>query len=235
MIESTDWPVGTLMNRLPRQARTKLIALLSRPKRFESGETLLRQGEDGKFVYLLRAVQEGRHACVKVVARLDNGGETLLGIRLDGDLVGEMSVLRDVPRNATVTACADTFAYLITRDRFLAYLEENPKAWSPLYEMLADRLEWSNQRRQEFGSFPVAVRLARVLLNLVDRHGTPHPIGRELGVQLSQAELGLLIGAGEDAVSQAMRQLREAGLVAPKYRSAVVTDHAALAAFASAA
>ena len=234
MIEHARWPNGTLMHRLPERARAELLAILAPAREFKTGDVLIRQGDEGLFVYLLRAKRVGRPACVKVTAQLDNGSETLLAVRVDGDLVGEMSVLRDVPRNATVTACADTLAYAITKDAFRAYLTRCPEVWTHLYGVLAGRLEWSNLRRQEFGSFPVTVRLARVLLDLASRHGLDHPDGVDLGVRLSQMELGLLIGAREDAVSQAMRQLREAGLAAPRYRSVVITDHAALVSFASA-
>ncbi|WP_117212103.1 Crp/Fnr family transcriptional regulator [Allorhizocola rhizosphaerae] len=234
MNENARWPIGTLMHRLPPRARNELLAILTPAREFKTGEILIRQGDEGLFVYLLRAKREGRPACVKVTAQLDNGSETLLAVRIHGDLVGEMSVLRGVPRNATVTACADTLAYAITKDTFRAYLTRCPEAWAYLYDALAGRLEWSNLRRQEFGSFPVPVRLARVMLDLANRHGIAHPDGLDLGVRLSQMELGLLIGAREDAVSQAMRQLREAGLAAPRYRSVVITDRVALASFASA-
>jgi CRP-like cAMP-binding protein len=89
---------------------------------------------------------------------------------------------------------------------------------------IADQLQWANQRRLEFAGYAVPVRLARVMVELVDRHGFRTDQGHELGIELSQTELGRLIGAGEDAVGQAMRQLRRSGLVTPHYRKVTIND-----------
>ncbi|MBF9129467.1 Crp/Fnr family transcriptional regulator [Plantactinospora sp. S1510] len=221
------------MQRLSKRSRGELIGLLAPARTLKIGEILLRQGDGGQVVYLLRSPGPERSACVKITARLENGSHTLLAIRIGGDLVGEMAVLRDVPRNATVTACARTLAHAVPNDTFKAFLHRCPDVWPHLYEMATGQLDWANLRRQEFTGYPIAVRLARVMLDLADRHGSPGPGGIHLGVRLSQAELGLLVGAREDAVSQALGQLRQAGLVSPRYRAVLVTDLSGLRHFAS--
>ena len=98
--------------------------------------------------------------------------------------------------------------------------------------MIADRLDWANRRRLDFASYDVPVRLARVMVELVDRHGYRSPDGYELGVWISQAELGKLISAKEDAVRKAMRRLKDEELVVARYRRVVITDLAGIRAFA---
>ena len=90
---------------------------------------------------------------------------------------------------------------------------------------LADILRRS---RLSFAGHNVRVQLARVIIELVDRHGYPDAGGYALGVSLSQAELGRLIGAGQDATAVAVRQLRQAGMVKTRYRGLLVSDLRAL-------
>src|SRR5438270_3631071 len=99
------WPMGTFMARLTDKARKDLL-MLKRPQRFLPETVLLTQGESSQQVYLLRSATLGTSACVKVSARLANGTEALLGIRVSGDVVGELAGLRGSSRNATVTTCS---------------------------------------------------------------------------------------------------------------------------------
>jgi Cyclic nucleotide-binding domain len=82
---------------LPREAWQELLAS-GAVRRFEKGEILMRQGEPGRYVFILVA---GR---VKV-ARVDaDGNELLLAVRGVADIVGELAVLGGEMRSATVTA-----------------------------------------------------------------------------------------------------------------------------------
>lgn len=196
------------------------------------GEVLLTQGDASDHVCVLGAADPGRSSCVKVTATLENGSESLLGIRVSGDIVGELAGLLTGRRTATVTTCGPVVVHRIGRDVFKAFLMRRPDAWEAMGRMIASRLDWANRRRLDFGGYDVPIRLARVLVDLVERHGYPVEAGERLGVELSQAELGRLIGAKEDAVGQAMRTLKRTGLVISGYRLVTVVDVARLRTFA---
>jgi CRP/FNR family transcriptional regulator, cyclic AMP receptor protein len=220
---SERWPVGTLLARLGGDARRDLLAIAP-PKRHPPDTVLLHQGENTSHVYVLRSPRRQASACVKVIARLANGTEGLLGIRVSGDVVGELAVIRHSARTATVVTCTPVITHAITHRDFLDFLRRHDEAWPALAGMIAERLEWANQRRLDFVGFPVPVRLARTLAELTDQHGYAVPGGIKLGVALSQEEFGKLIGARKDAVGKAVAQLKEAGLIVNQYRGIVVTD-----------
>ena len=181
-------------------------------------------------VYLLRPGQARcSSACVKVTACLENGQEALLRIGVSGDVVGEQAVLAKRARSATVVACSPLAAHPIPGPQFLEFLGRRPAAWHALTLMITERLDWSDCRRLSFAGHDVKAHLARVVLELADRHGYPDADGYALGVSLSQAEvLGRLIGAGQDATAIAVRQLRQAGRVKTRYRGLLVSDLPAL-------
>ncbi|MFF5204934.1 Crp/Fnr family transcriptional regulator [Streptosporangium sp. NPDC000396] len=212
------------MSTLDESMRGEFLSL-GEPQSYPPGAILIQQGDLRRdHVLLLRSTRSSLPACAKVTAILDNGVEALLGVRVSGDLVGEMAALRGVGRSATVTTCTPTLAFRISTTAFFTYLDKHPQLWSALASMIAERLEWANQRRLDFAAFDVPVRLARVLSDLASRHGFEVKDGTDLGVRLSQLELGRLIGAKEAAVGKAVRLLREAGLLLVNYRQVIIKD-----------
>jgi CRP/FNR family transcriptional regulator, cyclic AMP receptor protein len=225
------WPAGTLMARLDQQTRDELLHLA--PGRFHpSGTVLMTQGAPGSHAYLLRPASGGRAACVKVTSHLENGTTTLLGIRVSGDIVGELAVLSARPRVATVTTCSPLIAHAIPADTFMAFLEPRPEAWKAVSLMIANMLEWANRRRIDYAGHDVTVHIARVILDIVHLYGYRASEGSELGVSLSQPELGSLVGASKEAAAKAVRSLRERGLIETRYRRIIVRDVAGLRAVA---
>lgn len=225
------WPAGTLLARLGEPARKELLNMAPL-REYDSGEALINQGDGTNHIFVLRSLRPSASACVKVTARLDNGAECLLGIRVSGDAVGELALIRNTRRSATVTTCSPIRAHTIRRDDFIAFLGRHEEAWPALTGMIADRLDWANERRLEFVGYPVPVRLARVLVALEDRHGFPVPNGHDVGVLLSQEEMGRLIGAGRDAIGKAVRLLKAENLIDASYRTTVIRDRAALCSYA---
>ncbi|CAM3614185.1 Crp/Fnr family transcriptional regulator [Kibdelosporangium persicum] len=213
---------------LSTQHREELLSLAP-SMRYPANAVLLRQGESSTNVYLLRGSPNGHLACVKVTASLRDGTEALLGIRVVGDIVGELATLRETHRSATVTTCMPIVVHAIPKNSFQAFLDRHNSAWQAISRMVADRLDWANRRRLDFAAYDVPVRLARVLIELRERL---HQDGRELGVDLSQTELGRLIGAKTDAVGMAIRKLGALGLIRWSYRKVTILNLDALLEFA---
>ena len=226
-VERGKWPARTLMSRLDPQVADELLRLAA-GKRHEPGSVLIRQGGGGTHVYLLESAARGTSACVKITAAAENGTESLLGIRAAGDIVGELGVLGRGPRVATVTACSSLIGHPIPADVFLAFLSRRPQAWHAVSLMIADRLHWANHRRIDFAEHDVTVHIARVIIEILDLYGHASANTGELGVSLSQPELGSLVSASKEAAAKAMRQLRETGLIETRYRRIIIRDVAGL-------
>ncbi|WP_150241574.1 Crp/Fnr family transcriptional regulator [Nocardiopsis quinghaiensis] len=217
------WPARTFMDRVEADTATRLLGLAP-PRRVPAGEVLIGQGRIGAAVLLLCPAEDGESACVKVTSDLRNGIEVMLGIRVHGDVVGEMGMFRGSGASATVTACTPMAVRAYTHTVFRDFLVRHPDAWDAVGAVMGDRLASSDRHRAEFMAYEVDARLARVLVELAGRHGTAVPEGVELGVRLSQTDLGKLIGARTDAVGNAMRRFRQEGLLLSRYRRVVIVE-----------
>nr|MDT0663209.1 Crp/Fnr family transcriptional regulator [Micromonospora sp. DSM 115978] len=211
------WPYGTLLSRLDPDARQALLGLGVR-RRVPAGEILIHEGMPGGHLVLIR------QGLTKVTARMPDGRTALLAIRVGGDLIGEMSALNRAPRSATVTTCRAADIRKIQPDDFTRFLKEFPDAALEIIAMLADRLRWSNNRRIDFTSYSVGVRIARVIADLARTHGRRTRDGLVIDVHLTQPDLATICGAAETTTQKALRDLRTDGLVDTDYRRITVRD-----------
>ncbi|NCC21098.1 MAG: EAL domain-containing protein [Alphaproteobacteria bacterium] len=87
--------------------------LNSQDKRdFKAGDIIMRQGEKGECAYI---IEEGR---VEIFIESDNGTIHRVGTRGPGAIIGEMAIIDDAPRTATIKAVEDCRMLEISRDDF---------------------------------------------------------------------------------------------------------------------
>ncbi|MDE3214905.1 MAG: ATP-binding cassette domain-containing protein [Gemmatimonadota bacterium] len=106
-------------------------------RRAAAGEVVVRQGDPGdRFYLIVRGV-------VTVTREQPTGQPVELGRLADGDEFGELALLRDAPRNATVTARTDCLFLTLSRADFLALLEQAPDARAHVEAVARARLAGS--------------------------------------------------------------------------------------------
>lgn len=214
------WAPGSFLTLLTVAERDELLGL-GTTRRVPGGRHLLVEGRQDTQVEVLR---QGH---VKITTTV-GGMSRLLAIRLPGDLVGELAAFTGNGRIATVTTCGDVVSTVIRQAEFLHFVGRHPHVAAQVTASVGRKLRWANERRSEFSAFPVHVRLGRVLLDIATSCGEAVGDGLLIRVELSQTELASLIGAREDTVQRALRDLRREGLVRTGYRRITVLDATAL-------
>jgi CRP/FNR family cyclic AMP-dependent transcriptional regulator len=211
------WPASTLLGRLDEPTRRELLELGVR-RSAKPSQVILREGTEDDHIIVLE------NALTKVTVSMTDGRQALLDVRVSGDVVGEISALNGTPRSATVTTCRRSAIRIVRRADFRAFLRAFPDTALEIAGIVADRLRWANRRRVDFASYPVRVRLARVLWEITTAYGHREAAGIVVDIQLTQAELATLCGAAEITLQKALRDLRESGTVTTGYRQIVVRD-----------
>ena len=87
------------------------------PEQLDAGDVLFHQGDHGTDMFI---VTEG---AVKVVLADEHGREILLNECGPGEVIGELALLSQEPRAATIIATRPTRLLKLTRDVFLQFLE----------------------------------------------------------------------------------------------------------------
>lgn len=133
-----------LLRRVPffaeiEPAKLKLLAFMSERVAFEPGKLLFRQGDPGDAAYL---IIDG-HA--EVVAETPAGPLVLATLGAN-EFVGDMAILCDAPRNATVKAKDRLVALRISKEPFLRMVREFPNMALSIMQELAHRLEAMNNQ-----------------------------------------------------------------------------------------
>lgn len=113
--------------------RLKLLALASSRVLFAAGQNLCEEGDEGYEAFILVSGE----ADVKI--RTPTGVATVARLKRN-DIVGEMAILRDMPRTATVTAVSEVYTLRIGKQDFLNLLKEFPEVTVEVMRSLAERL-----------------------------------------------------------------------------------------------
>jgi len=120
-------------------AKLKLLAFTSRALRFAPGEALMRKGEAADSAYV---ILEGE---VEILGETD-AGEFVVAVVGRNQLQGEMGVITNTPRGATVRAKIPVRALRISGDVFLRLLTENPDCALHVMRELSMRIATANAR-----------------------------------------------------------------------------------------
>lgn len=119
------------------EAEALMVVGFMHPRRFESGTTIIRQGEaaDTGFMVL---VLDGEITVETLIARRGNPVTvTVLG---PGSLIGEMSLVDGAARSASCTASTDVRCAVLTREALEALIAEQPATAAKLMTAVAQRL-----------------------------------------------------------------------------------------------
>ena len=124
--------------------RRELQALSAncRERDYPAGAALLQQGQTGVGLFIITA------GSVHVTQTTPDGNSRDLGDFGRGAVLGEMSLLDDMPRTATVVATEDTRALVIPVWDFRASLREAPEVSIKLLSVMSQRLRAIERQQQ---------------------------------------------------------------------------------------
>lgn len=173
--------------------------------RRSAGDPFFLEGEHGDFALLIR---KGH---VKVTC---GRPPRIVDVRGPGEVVGEMGVLRGIPRMANIIAWDDVEALYLPGASWLRFLYAHPRAMHALAIMMADRADRQVRKNVE-SELAIEQQLAKSLVELTDI-GLGHPAGDGAVAfrRVGQQDLASLIGTRKlDSVKKVIRQLKASGIV----------------------
>jgi CRP-like cAMP-binding protein/ABC-type sulfate/molybdate transport systems ATPase subunit len=116
------------------RSRLKLLSFASERFSFDTGDEVFRQGDIGDAAFV---VIDGT---VEVVLETPEGPKTLVTMGRN-DMFGELALLCDAPRTATMRAASELSVMSIAKDIFFKLISEDQNVSAQLTRSVADRLE----------------------------------------------------------------------------------------------
>jgi CRP/FNR family cyclic AMP-dependent transcriptional regulator len=191
---------------MPGEQLQTLAGALKR-RTYRRGAQILQQGEAGDSLFIVVA---GR---VRIYTLSPEGHELSVWICDEGDFFGEMALLNGEPRSASAEAMQATEVLVLQRQAFRDYLLANPAAAIHTIEVLSKRLRSTTEDAEGLLSLSVTQRIARKLLQLMERYGVPGEQGVLIDLNLSQEAMATLVGTTRESANRALSALRDQGIV----------------------
>ena len=150
--------------------------------------------------------------------------EVIIHRATPGFWVGDSALLAGSVRTVAISAPSDAQLFKLPGPAVLQSLERHPEDWICFYRLSHSNVTTSLQALGEVISLPPRTRFARALLRLTSASGT---------VQLTQEELGRMVGMSRAAFRRAFAALIERGIVEVQYGGIRICDRPALEAEAA--
>lgn len=123
-------------------ARLKLLAFTSETLQFNHGEALFQAGDAADCAYVIMAGD------LEIIAETAKG-EVVVGVLHANQLVGEMAVLSNAPRSATIRARGTAKVLKIADKVFVQLLTENPEVALDVMRQLSDKLALAHRQYEQ--------------------------------------------------------------------------------------
>ena len=198
------------------------VAELAVPRTFGAGEVVFREGDASDTCYVIRS----GHA--RAVIEHPDGRSITLARFGPGEIFGELAMLGEEPRSATVEMLEDAEAVAILGPDMRRLLREHPDISIKLIAALGQRLREANDRlsRQSFQT--VQSRVASVLSQLVEAAREEGAADGDVLITATQADLAQLAGSSRESASRFLAVLERAGIITQGRGRLTVHDAAAL-------
>ena len=198
------------------------LALLSRVvgrKTFPRSTTVISAGDVTDTLYI---VLSGR---LKVLMSDDEGREVILAILGQGEFFGEMGLIDDAPRSATVIAIEACELLSVSKADFKKCLAENFDIALGVMRGLVKRLRDADRKIGSLALMDVYGRVARLLLEMAEDIDGQKVVTKKLPKQ----DIAKMIGASREMVSRVMKDLQMGGYIEVKPGAIILRDNILMA------
>jgi CRP/FNR family transcriptional regulator, cyclic AMP receptor protein len=205
-----------LFGGVPSEDVQRVLAV-ARRRRFERGEVVFHQDDLSESLHL---VVSGRFA---ITRRTALGEDALLAIRQAGEAFGELALISERRRSATVSALENGETLTVLYTDFEQLRTRHPGVDRMLIALLASQLERMDQLLTEAYYETAEHRVVRRLLDLSHVYGSG-----DQPIQVTQDQLAALAGTSRATVNAVLSEERRRGTIDVKRGATRILDREAL-------
>lgn len=159
-------------------AALEQVARIAQENHYQAGQFLFHEKELGERAYIIKSGQ------VEVLRSVGTPHETFLGVSGPGELIGEMAILEQEARSASVRAVEETATLEITGEDFEQLIAQNGAIGYQVVKMLSHRMrqagDYRSEQRAQMARIEREMEIARQIQNDFLPEALPQPEGWEI-------------------------------------------------------
>jgi CRP/FNR family cyclic AMP-dependent transcriptional regulator len=181
-------------------------------RQFPRNAVIITEGDQSDSFYV---IEEGR---VKVYVSDEQGREFVIRHLGTDDYFGELALIEDSPRTASVMTTEAAKLKVVSKAAFRECLERNPEISWQLLRAMAERMRTLTDTVRDLALLDVYGRVAHTLLKLASEHEGEQIIEP----RLTHQEIANMVGASREMVSRIMKDLSTGGYVETRQRKIII-------------
>ena len=171
-------------------------------KTYRRNTVIMERGDEANTLFVLI---EGR---VKAYVSDDEGKEIILSEMAPGAHFGELALLRNIPRTASVMTLEDSSFLVLTKRSFLECLTAHPELALNLIGDLIERIQLLTESVSDLALLDVYGRIAKVLTDAAEEIE-----GRLITPRFTHQEIADRVGSSREMVSKILKDLKAGGYI----------------------
>lgn len=192
----------------------KVIGQHAFSRQYSANTVIVQEGGSSDTLY---AITTGR---VKVFIGDEDGAEVILAFLGPNEVFGEMALVDDGPRSASVMTLEPTELVSIPKIVFNDKLLCGSTFAHNLVKTLSGRIRLLNENVKSLALLDVYGRIARILLKL----STPQGERMMVEQRLTHQELANMVGSSREMVSRIMKDLERGGYISMENRCIIINE-----------
>jgi CRP/FNR family cyclic AMP-dependent transcriptional regulator len=194
------------------------LAKYLHPVDFPRRHTVFVEGRPGDRLYIIISGK------VKIDRRSSDGRQNILTIMGPSDMFGELSIFDPGPRTSSAVTITKVRAMSMDRDALKAWITDHPEISEHLLRVLARQLRRTNDNIADVIFTDVPGRVAKQLLHLAQRFGTPEGGAVRVTHDLTQHEIAQLVGATRETVNRALVEFTQRGWIRWNRKNVLISN-----------
>ena len=185
---------------------------------FSRRQTIYTEGESGDYLYVIASGK------IKIDRRCAGDRLHLLMLLGAPEMFGALSIFDPGPRTSTATALTAVTAVAIDSDVLRGWVVDHAEIRERLLRVLARRLRRADHNTADMVFADAGGRAASQLLRLGKQFGVQEDGGIRVNHDLTQEEIGQLIGVARETVNAVLNDFSQRGWIRLQGKSILITD-----------
>lgn len=183
-------------------------------KTFAKNTIVINEGDESDSLYIIHT------GSVKVFLSDEDGKEIILNTQGPREYFGELALIDDAPRSASIMTMEECKVSIILKRDFQSYLEKNPEVCYRLVRGLTKRLRRLTDNVKSLALMDVYGRVARTLIELSEDLDGKKVVQQKL----TQRDIANMVGASREMVSRILRDLSTGGYITVEKKHITINE-----------